>query len=128
MIRRPPRSTLFPYTTLFRSGLPVIAAQRETRRDADCLHSRQSAQSFHQTLVETDLQLFFAVFLFRQIEAKAQHAFRRETGVDLLQAMKTPEQQPGARQHHECQRDFRDHQTLAQPGPSARVWWSRKSR
>src|SRR3712207_7704049 len=24
MIRRPPRSTLFPYTTLFRSSLPVI--------------------------------------------------------------------------------------------------------
>jgi len=22
MIRRPPRSTLFPYTTLFRSGIP----------------------------------------------------------------------------------------------------------
>src|SRR2546429_1148002 len=26
MIRRPPRSTLFPYTTLFRSGLPVTLA------------------------------------------------------------------------------------------------------
>src|SRR2546426_7894944 len=25
MIRRPPRSTLFPYTTLFRSGLPLFA-------------------------------------------------------------------------------------------------------
>src|SRR5258708_40365780 len=25
MIRRPPRSTLFPYTTLFRSELPVTA-------------------------------------------------------------------------------------------------------
>src|SRR3712207_7670255 len=24
MIRRPPRSTLFPYTTLFRSGLPDV--------------------------------------------------------------------------------------------------------
>src|SRR2546426_9270348 len=24
MIRRPPRSTLFPYTTLFRSGLPRV--------------------------------------------------------------------------------------------------------
>src|SRR2546421_7989050 len=24
MIRRPPRSTLFPYTTLFRSGRPII--------------------------------------------------------------------------------------------------------
>src|SRR5256885_13265558 len=26
MIRRPPRSTLFPYTTLFRSGAEVISA------------------------------------------------------------------------------------------------------
>src|SRR2546422_7397213 len=26
MIRRPPRSTLFPYTTLFRSGIMVILA------------------------------------------------------------------------------------------------------
>src|SRR3989454_12614835 len=24
MIRRPPRSTLFPYTTLFRSGYPIL--------------------------------------------------------------------------------------------------------
>src|SRR3712207_7022874 len=28
MIRRPPRSTLFPYTTLFRSGRDVLAAHR----------------------------------------------------------------------------------------------------
>src|SRR2546426_4836200 len=27
MIRRPPRSTLFPYTTLFRSGLGVAGAK-----------------------------------------------------------------------------------------------------
>src|SRR3712207_8078632 len=27
MIRRPPRSTLFPYTTLFRSGLRSLARQ-----------------------------------------------------------------------------------------------------
>src|SRR2546429_1672315 len=33
MIRRPPRSTLFPYTTLFRSGgeLAVLAAGRDVR-------------------------------------------------------------------------------------------------
>src|SRR2546422_2533784 len=30
MIRRPPRSTLFPYTTLFRS--PLLRAIRQTRR------------------------------------------------------------------------------------------------
>src|SRR2546430_11374243 len=32
MIRRPPRSTLFPYTTLFRSGL---LGQRPVRVDGD---------------------------------------------------------------------------------------------
>src|SRR3712207_7870582 len=32
MIRRPPRSTLFPYTTLFRSKLPIdLAADRAQR-------------------------------------------------------------------------------------------------
>src|SRR5256885_6547575 len=33
MIRRPPRSTLFPYTTLFRSARQVDAVGRERRRD-----------------------------------------------------------------------------------------------
>src|SRR5256885_11841306 len=31
MIRRPPRSTLFPYTTLFRSGLVVVVAHQQMR-------------------------------------------------------------------------------------------------
>src|SRR3712207_7146909 len=30
MIRRPPRSTLFPYTTLFRSRYPLLLFRRET--------------------------------------------------------------------------------------------------
>src|SRR5258708_26438970 len=34
MIRRPPRSTLFPYTTLFRSGRPHAPAHRSPRRSA----------------------------------------------------------------------------------------------
>src|SRR3712207_8498652 len=33
MIRRPPRSTLFPYTTLFRSPLGAPAGERPTERD-----------------------------------------------------------------------------------------------
>src|SRR6266568_6413710 len=41
MIRRPPRSTLFPYTTLFRSARPPRPglsrpARRASRRDACC--------------------------------------------------------------------------------------------
>src|SRR3712207_8342897 len=39
MIRRPPRSTLFPYTTLFRSGVAhhvgVVEADLATGRDLD---------------------------------------------------------------------------------------------
>src|SRR2546422_4018180 len=35
MIRRPPRSTLFPYTTLFRSDDGVAAGQRVIERPAD---------------------------------------------------------------------------------------------
>src|SRR3712207_7778448 len=37
MIRRPPRSTLFPYTTLFRSGeqRPVRAARHPSRQSVD---------------------------------------------------------------------------------------------
>ena len=33
MIRRPPRSTLFPYTTLFRSGRDVVQQVREVFGD-----------------------------------------------------------------------------------------------
>src|SRR5256885_6849035 len=32
MIRRPPRSTLFPYTTLFRSAQPPLRRRRRCRR------------------------------------------------------------------------------------------------
>src|SRR3712207_7938245 len=36
MIRRPPRSTLFPYTTLFRSSIPVIG-NGDAKEAADAL-------------------------------------------------------------------------------------------
>src|SRR4051812_49947975 len=34
MIRRPPRSTLFPYTTLFRSPVPAHRSRTEKWRDS----------------------------------------------------------------------------------------------
>src|SRR3712207_8519792 len=34
MIRRPPRSTLFPYTTLFRSGLLIVVIYTTFRHSA----------------------------------------------------------------------------------------------
>src|SRR3712207_7557510 len=47
MIRRPPRSTLFPYTTLFRSSARPCFVERERRSAADTYGSelcRTSAQ------------------------------------------------------------------------------------
>src|SRR5690606_40646423 len=43
MLRRPPRSTLFPYTTLFRSD--PVAAQHRHRADHDQPHHQRPAST-----------------------------------------------------------------------------------
>src|SRR2546427_13222156 len=48
MIRRPPRSTLFPYTTLFRSGLPVAVHLAESREETQLV--REGSGSFADAL------------------------------------------------------------------------------
>src|SRR3712207_7551519 len=48
MIRRPPRSTLFPYTTLFRSELSVPVSVLSTSGDAYTI-----PQPTYDTVVET---------------------------------------------------------------------------
>src|SRR2546430_7065220 len=40
MIRRPPRSTLFPYTTLFRSGLSVRLETHRAKHRSERVHHR----------------------------------------------------------------------------------------
>src|SRR5689334_24298082 len=47
MIRRPPRSTLFPYTTLFRSKRIIFSSNVETRGEG-------GRPSFHLYLVNDD--------------------------------------------------------------------------
>src|SRR2546430_8240559 len=48
MIRRPPRSTLFPYTTLFRS--PLLKVIEIVRNEVGVLRSTQSRSYFGNTL------------------------------------------------------------------------------
>src|SRR3712207_7161038 len=45
MIRRPPRSTLFPYTTLFRSPRPACRLGASCRR-----RSRRRCRRFHEVV------------------------------------------------------------------------------
>src|SRR4051794_41595942 len=57
MIRRPPRSTLFPYTTLFRSvGLAELVARREVSRDEllDAASARMAAVNLKINAVTQD--------------------------------------------------------------------------
>src|SRR3712207_8617609 len=50
MIRRPPRSTLFPYTTLFRSGLnrPLVAVRPAEARDEELPLADDALRSSHR--------------------------------------------------------------------------------
>src|SRR2546429_6699607 len=69
MIRRPPRSTLFPYTTLFRSrrrlGLPAreLAAGGGLRGRADAPGARPARSEEHTSEIQSRLQLVFRLLL-----------------------------------------------------------------
>src|SRR2546427_2139204 len=74
MIRRPPRSTLFPYTTLFRSGVglvhaleerlgPGVLLQREVRQP-DLEGDRRDRKSTR--LNSSHSQISYAVFCLKK--------------------------------------------------------------
>src|SRR5262245_66267238 len=76
MIRRPPRSTLFPYTTLFRSALPhaeldPAVGQEVERRDA--LHGldRKSTR-----LNSSHLGISYAVFCLKKKKKKKKNKIK----------------------------------------------------
>src|SRR2546427_8090907 len=74
MIRRPPRSTLFPYTTLFRSVLRVHGG-RERRRDRHRLleHGRRRRHEGDRKstrLNSSHSQISYAVFCLKKKKKK----------------------------------------------------------
>src|SRR2546430_9887083 len=57
MIRRPPRSTLFPYTTLFRSPRPLVwDLCRAVSHASALLEDRRDRESSRQQLDQASLQ------------------------------------------------------------------------
>src|SRR5688572_32295062 len=95
MIRRPPRSTLFPYTTLFRSGVeapsPVVAQDpvRQTPRDQPFEHAvdRHPIHAEREWLVARGLadrkstrlnsshsQISYAVFCLKKKKTLSTHS------------------------------------------------------
>src|ERR1039458_3524862 len=66
MIRRPPRSTLFPYTTLFRSGDPDLQRRRKARLLRN--QSRQFLDRKSTRLNSSHLGISYAVFCLKKKE------------------------------------------------------------
>src|SRR5436190_22474289 len=69
MIRRPPRSTLFPYTTLFRSIEPAVAVSPFPEEDHDMLAPRvQDRKSTRLNSSHTVIS--YAVFCLKKKKKK----------------------------------------------------------
>src|SRR5436309_8641275 len=94
MIRRPPRSTLFPYTTLFRSVLrrdqrlhAKHAAQAQCRAEQDSGHRdercqrqrRQAGQDRKSTrLNSSHVKISYAVFCLKKKKKKKKKIITRQ--------------------------------------------------
>src|SRR3954463_8134279 len=69
MIRRPPRSTLFPYTTLFRSPLHPRPGARTTRSRPGALPRPQSPDRKSTRLNSSHTIISYAVFCLKKNDA-----------------------------------------------------------
>src|SRR5260370_24801729 len=61
-IRPPPRSTLFPYTTLFRSSATMVGSSGQRRGVQPCLYKMESGASFRvagSRIQELDINMQF---------------------------------------------------------------------
>src|SRR5690349_24227517 len=76
MIRRPPRSTLFPYTTLFRSEMSAKLATTRSAKNVATIASPPSSggsrRSEEHTLNSSHVEISYAVFCLKKKKKKKQ--------------------------------------------------------
>src|SRR6478736_9634992 len=71
MIRRPPRSTLFPYTTLFRSAEARHPGQRHGHRGGHGQHGRSEE---HTSELQSQSNLVCRLLLEKKKKTKSTHS------------------------------------------------------
>src|SRR2546426_5466818 len=97
MIRRPPRSTLFPYTTLFRSPIRGAArlidragdggaAEGETFRPRSRTNRQATVDRKSTRLNSSHLVISYAVFCLKKKKKKKQ-IYPHETDTELIKTM-----------------------------------------
>src|SRR5438445_6733907 len=77
-MRGPPRSTLFPYTTLFRSGFPVVLDQQESHRGLILARGRGRRSEEHTSEL-SHANNSYAVFC---LKTKSKSLEKLECGTD----------------------------------------------
>src|SRR5471030_1890896 len=84
MIRRPPRSTLFPYTTLFRSPAASVAPKSQARMIRGCPRPTMQGDRKSTRLNSSHLGISYAVFCLKkkiengfQLGGLVDHVHRR---------------------------------------------------
>src|SRR5436309_9416640 len=76
MIRRPPRSTLFPYTTLFRSSVILCAANGTFSSSFSAAYFSASGDRKSTRLNSSHVKISYAVFcLKKKKKNKKKHHF-----------------------------------------------------
>src|SRR5437667_8984347 len=100
MIRRPPRSTLFPYTTLFRSLRRLICSSclpLFVRRDSAC---RRRADRKSTRLNSSHITISYAVFCLKK---KKKNNKRHLTSKDLARNNRNDEHEYRSTPHDALQ-------------------------
>src|SRR5258708_29430234 len=96
MIRRPPRSTLFPYTTLFRShcceswpastgSSPAMAGSRRAPGSAICPRSRNSRSEEHTSELQSPDHLVCRLLLEKKKKKSSCNKLYAEERVEVRQ-------------------------------------------
>src|SRR5262249_58094602 len=74
MIRRPPRSTLFPYTTLFRSGLGRNTSERSPEIRSSSLRGRPARSEEHTSELQSLTNLVCRLLLEKKKTKHHRHS------------------------------------------------------
>src|SRR5256885_13200653 len=84
MIRRPPRSTLFPYTTLFRSSRMVAVKVSQQVADERRRRLKDKARRNGQTVKQAALELAAWSIYVTNVERSEEHTSELQSPCNLV--------------------------------------------
>src|SRR2546430_8679609 len=85
MIRRPPRSTLFPYTTLFRSAAASLLAARAWAGQENLSSAADAERSEeHTSELQSQSNLVCRLLLEKKKTSRPKHPLRQRSSSDCI--------------------------------------------